>query len=211
MSAHYPKPVQDLIELFSKFPGIGPRQAARFVFFLLRDTQSFIPRMKKTLDDLEKDVAFCAECYRTTDANENAALCDFCRDPKRDHATIAVVEKESDMQNIEKTGAFTGRYHILGGVISALDPESPKKIHLRELHARISKALSPKGHAEVILATSATAEGDMTAMYIERILAPLKGEHPRLLVTRLGRGLSAGSELEYADDQTLRNALNNRK
>jgi len=211
MSAHYPKPVQNLIDIFSKFPGIGPRQATRFVFFLLRDTQSIVPRMKKTLDDLGKDVALCVECYRTTDANGNAALCGFCRDSKRDHATIAVVEKESDMQNIEKTGAFTGRYHILGGVISALDPESPKKIHLRELHARVSRALSAEGRAEVILATSATTEGDMTAMYIERILMPLKGEHPRLLVTRLGRGLSAGSELEYADDQTLRNALNNRK
>ena len=211
MATPYPKPVQDLIDAFAKFPGIGPRQAARFVFFLLRDKKFLIPQMKKTLDDLEKDVALCVDCYRTTDANKNAPLCDFCRDPKRDHTTIAVVEKESDMQNIEKTGAFAGRYHILGGVISALDPESPKRIHLRELHARISKALSAEGRAEVILATSATTEGDMTAMYIERILAPLKDQHSKLRVTRLGRGLSARSELEYADDQTLRNALNNRK
>jgi len=211
MATPYPKPVQDLIDAFAKFPGIGPRQAARFVFFLLHDTQSLIPRMKKTLGDLEKEVIFCGECYRVTDANKNAPLCAFCSDPKRDHATIAVVEKESDMQNIEKTGAFAGRYHILGGVISALDPDSPKRIHLRELHARISKALSAAEQAEIILATSATTEGDMTAMYIERILAPLKDQHSKLRVTRLGRGLSAGSELEYADDQTLRNALNNRK
>lgn len=167
--------------------------------------------MKETLDNLEKNVTLCGECYRTTDANGSAPFCAFCKDPKRDRATIAVVEKESDMQNIEKTGAFSGRYHILGGVISTLDPESPKRIHLRELHARISTALSANGEAEVILATSATTEGDMTAMYIERILAPLASEHPRLRVTRLGRGLSAGSELEYADDQTLRNALANRK
>ncbi len=211
MTALYPKSVQDLIDAFAKFPGIGPRQAARFVFFLLRDTESLIPHIKKTLSDLEKEVIFCGECYRVTDANKNAPLCAFCSDPRRDHATIAVVEKESDMQNIEKTGAFAGRYHILGGVISALDPDSPKRIHLRELHARISRALSAEGHAEIILATSATTEGDMTAMYIERILAPLKDHHPAFVVTRLGRGLSAGSELEYADDQTLRNALNNRK
>lgn len=211
MSALYPKPVQDLIELFSKFPGIGPRQAARFVFFLLRDKKFLIPQMRETLGDLEKNVAFCAECYRTTDTNGDAPLCALCADSKRDHTIFAVVEKESDMQNIEKTNAFSGRYHILGGVISALDPESPKRIHLRELHARISKSLSVTGQAEVILATSATAEGDMTAMYIERILAPLASEHPRLRVTRLGRGLSAGAELEYADETTLRNALNNRK
>ena len=211
MSARYPNSVQDLIDIFSKFPGIGPRQAARFVFFLLRDKKFLIPQMKETLETIEKSVTLCTECYRTTDANGDLPLCALCADSKRDHSTIAVVEKESDMQNIEKTAAFMGRYHILGGVISALDPESPKRIHLRELHARISKALSAAGQAEVILATSATTEGDMTAMYIERILAPLKDQHPRLRVTRLGRGLSAGSELEYADDQTLRNALNNRK
>src|SRR3989344_870576 len=206
----YPRPVQDLIDLFAKFPGIGPRQAARFAFFLLRDATSLIPLLKSSLGDLEKSVAFCEECFRATEKNDTPLLCALCRDSKRNASLIAVVEKESDMQNIEKTGAFRGRYHILGGTISALDPESPKRLHLRELHARVSKALKDMPETEVILATAATSEGDMTALYIERVLSPLKNGNPKLKLTRLGRGLSAGSELEYADDQTLRNALKNR-
>ena len=112
---------------------------------------------------------------------------------------------------MERTGAFTGRYHTLNGVISPLDPDSPKRLHLAELHERIQKILTKHGACEVILATSATTEGDTTALYIDQILAPLKEQHATLKTSRLGRGLSLGAELEYADEVTLKNALANRK
>lgn len=211
MASLYPKSVQDLIDLFSHLPGVGPRQATRFVFYLLRNNTSLIPAMKNALEKAESSVMFCDSCYRTTEKKKESPFCSLCRDEKRDPTIIAVVEKESDLQNIEKIGAFSGRYHVLGGVISALDPDSPRVLHLKELHARVTGILEKSKTAEVILATSSTAEGDMTGLYIERVLTPLKTQFASFRVTRLGRGLSAGAELEYADGETLKNAFGNRK
>ena len=112
---------------------------------------------------------------------------------------------------MEKTGAYSGLYHILGGLISPLDSDSPKKLHLKELFGRVKNLLEKDGKCEVILATGTTTEGDMTALYIDRVLAPLKDQFKDLKISRLGRGLSLGSELEYADEVTLKNALTNRK
>lgn len=216
---NYPKPIQNLIELFVKFPGVGPRQASRFVFFLLKQQNGLVNELQQGLAGLSH-IRYCILCFRTIDsasavgAGQNSTdetLCAFCKDPKRDHNAIAVVEKESDMQSIEGTRVFQGLYHILNGAVSPLDPESPKRLHLRELHSRVTKLLEHNGKAEVVLATSSTTEGDTTALYIERILAPLKNKFPDLAVTRLGRGLSLGSELEYADEITLKSALTNRR
>lgn len=143
--------------------------------------------------------------------SRESGLCGFCCDPKRDQKTIAVMEKESDMQNLEKTSLYQGVYHVLGGVISPLDSDSQKKLHLKEMHGRIKNILERDGRCEVILATNATAEGDTTALYIEKILAPFKEQYADFKISRLGRGLSLGSELEYADEVTLKNALTNRK
>ena len=116
------------------------------------------------------------------------------------------------MQNLEKTGSFLGLYHVLGGVISPLDSDSPKKLRLRSLHERIKKDCAEhKKSFEVVLATNSTTEGDTTALYIERVLAPLKDTYPHFTISRLGRWLSLGSELEYADEITIKNALTNRK
>ena len=209
----YPNPLQKLIDIFTKFPGIGPRQAARFAFFVLRESEGLKDALASALKETEERIGFCAQCFRTIEKRtaDEPSLCAFCRDPKRDQGRIAVVEKESDAQSIEKTGAHQGVYHILGGIISPLDPDSPKKIHLRELYERVKKAGEARSEVEVILATSATTEGDTTALYIERILMPLKEQNPALKISRLGRGLSLGSELEYADEVTIKNALNNRR
>lgn len=206
----YPKPIQKLIDLFIKFPGIGPRQAGRFAFFILKENGSLTADLVSALKEVKEKVGFCSQCFRSMENQENS-LCSFCRDPKRDQKTIAVVEKESDMQNLEKTGLHQGVYHILGGVISPLDADSPKKLRLREIHGHVKNILEKQGKCEVILATGSTAEGDMTAMYIERILEPLKKQYANFKISRLGRGLSLGSELEYADEITLKNALTNRK
>jgi len=207
----YPRPVQKLIDLFVKFPGIGPRQASRFVFYILKN-QEIAQELREALEELAGKVKFCSQCFRSVETETlGQVLCSLCLNPKRDPALIAVVEKESDMQNLEKTGAYSGLYHILGGLISPLDENSAKALHLREFFERVKKILQMKSRCEVILATSATSEGDLTAMYIERILTPLKNQYPGLILSRLGRGLSLGSELEYADEITLKNALLNRK
>ena len=208
----YPKAIQNLIDLFSRFPGIGPRQATRFAFFILKEKNPFIPELVAALQEMEAAVGVCSECFRTMErVGADEHRCAFCRDTRRDHAVVAVMEKESDMQNMESTGAYHGLYHILGGIISPLDTESPKRIRLKELYERIEGALKAKEKCEVILATNPTTEGDTTALYIERILSPLKDKYPLLVLSRLGRGLSLGAELEYADEVTLKNALKNRK
>lgn len=232
----YPKPIQNLIELFIKLPGVGPRQASRFVFFILNPIRSkprhnvgatdpladrisngvkqnggYLAELIDVLKSLQEKVVFCSQCFCSMEANHKTGLCAFCADSRRDPAAIAVVEKESDMQNLEKTGAFHGLYQVLGGTISTLDADSPKKIHLKEFHERVHTLLEKAGECEVVLATNPTTEGDTTALYIERILAPLKTQYQKLKISRLGRGLSLGSELEHVDGMTLKNALNNRK
>ena len=232
----YPKPIQKLIDIFTKFPGIGPRQAGRFAFFILnpvrnqprrdvgaahppsaerhsnaiKENNDFVDELIEALKEVKEKVSFCARCFRSMESQEKN-LCGFCRDSKRDQAIIAVVEKEADMQNLEKTGLHQGVYHILGGVISPLDNDSPKKLHLKEMYGRIKNMLEKNSKCEVILATSSTVEGDTTALYIERVLEPLKKQYADFKISRLGRGLSLGSELEYADEITLKNALTNRR
>lgn len=191
----------------------------RFAFFLLKQQNALVSEFQQGLAGLSQ-IRQCILCFRTihsdsiVGAGQNGSeetLCMLCKDPKRDHGAVAVVEKESDMHSIEQTRIFHGLYHILDGVISPLDPESPKRLHLRELHSRVTKLLEHNGKAEVILATSSTTEGDTTALYIDRILIPLKTKFPDFAITRLARGLSLGSELEYADEITLKSALTNRK
>lgn len=191
-----------------KFPGIGPRQATRFAFYILK-ANGLRDELALALAEL-KNIGFCSQCFRTTENANSEKLCNICKDSKRERSLIAIVEKESDMQSMEKGAAYKGLYHVLGGVISPLDSDSPKRLHLKELHGRVRDILKNNGSCEVILATNTTTEGDMTALYIERILAPLKEQFKNLKISRLGRGLSLGSELEYADEITLKNALANR-
>lgn len=208
----YPEPIQKLIDLFTRLPGIGPRQAARFAFFILKEKDPFIGELRAALAAAEERIGICNTCFRMME-RENGTIrsCDICVNPRREAHLIAVVEKESDMRNLEQSSVYHGLYHVLGGIISPLDQDSPKRLRLKELYERIEKRLADAKSCEVILATNPTTEGDMTARYIERILAPLQSNHPTLTISRLGRGLSLGSELEYADEITLKNAVQNRK
>lgn len=209
----FSKPIQNLIDFFRKFPGVGPRQAARFVFYLLRENPAVAQSLAAAIAKLHAEVKLCGQCYKTFDANHAAAsatLCEFCRDQKRDKNQILVIEKEIDLNNIERTHKYGGLYHILGGTISPLDSSAPARLHIGELFERAQK-LAAEGKTELIIATNPTAEGDATALYLERIFAPLKNRHPAFTITRLGRGLTTGSELEYSDEITITNALLNRK
>ena len=209
----YPKPIQRVIDLLMKFPGVGPRQAARFAFFMMKDGNGFAEDLAAGLREMKANIATCAQCYRTMEKipEQEIMRCLLCRDARRNEAVITVVEKESDLQNFERTGAYLGLYHVLGGIISPLDSESPKRLHIRDLYNRVATLLNQQKSVELILGTNPTTEGDMTAIYIERTFAPIKEKSPQFTLSRLGRGLSLGAELEYADEVTLKNALMNRK
>ena len=208
------KPIQNLIEFFLRFPGVGPKQATRFVFYLLREDRERVRAMAEAIGRLQDDVRLCAQCYKTFDANGSAAgavLCEFCRGPRRNANLVLVVEKEVDLEGIERTRTYDGLYHVLGGTVHPLDSTAPAKLHLRELFQRVQElaasapapfsnsqelerkaAGAARGTVEVILATNPTAEGDATALYLERILTRLKNQYPALKVSRLGRGLTTG-------------------
>lgn len=219
----FSKPIKTLVDYFLKFPGVGPRQAARFVFYLLREDREAIKAMADAIGRLHDEVKLCAQCYKTFDANhtslgaaEAKEFCEFCRNSKRNRNQILVVEKEIDLENIERTRKYGGLYHVLGGTINPLDSSAPARLHIKELFLRIQKLASSGRESsgseiEVVLATNPTAEGDATALYLERIFAPLKNQYPLLKISRLGRGLTTGSELEYSDQVTIANALENRK
>lgn len=202
----YPKPVKNFIDKFSRLPGIGPRQAARLAFWLLNEEKNTREDLKKALENLGKEIKTCQSCYFAIENNDDNK-CHFCDNPVRDHKTICVVEKETDLATVEKAGVYKGLYHVLGGLFSALDTTIPKNLKIPELINRIeNKKSGDKKFEEVILALSPTHEGDLTAHYLKRLLKPLK-----VKITRLGRGLPYGSEVEFADAQTLSGALESRK
>lgn len=198
----YPKPIKNFIDKFSKLPGVGPRQAARLAFWMLNGGKNIREDLKKAIESLGKEIEICPSCYFTIENNGNNE-CYFCDNKLRDRKTICIVEKETDLATIEKSGIYKGLYHVLGGLFSALDTAVPKNLKIPELILRIQKQ---KDAEEVILALSSTHEGDLTAYYLEKLLKPLK-----IKVTKLGQGLPYGSDIEFADAQTLSGALESRK
>lgn len=190
-----------LVKLFQKLPGVGPRQAARFVISLLNFPEEDLLEFGKALSNLKKEISFCPVCFNISD-NSN---CVICNDPKRDQFKLLVVEKVTDLDSIERTGLYKGLYHVLGGAINPLDGLNPETLRLRELEDRISK-LNGK-NMELIIATNPNTAGETTSHYIREIFGNKKG----VFLTRLARGLSSGSNLEYTDEITLKNALDYRK
>ncbi|MCD6550321.1 recombination protein RecR [bacterium] len=203
----YPPPIENLIKQFSKFPTVGPRTAARFVFYLLRAPEEEVKKIIEGISNLKKEVKLCSFCFKPYTGKGN--LCEICYDTTRDRTKICVVEKEMDLEAIEKTKKYNGLYFILGGTIPLLKKE-PKKIRINELIERIKDPvifhLFNASIQEIIIATNPTPEGDATANYLEKKLKPFN-----VRITKLGRGLPIGGELEYADEETLSEALERRK
>ena len=200
----YPRSIQRLIDVFSRFPGIGPRTASRFVFYLLKAPDSEIDEFVQMLQNLRKEIRQCAFCFNPFEIAEDEqkeGLCAICRDPSRDSTLLCIVEKESDLETLEKTKQYKGRYFILGGVHDILKKDGLQNIKAQELKDRITGEIQ-----EVILALNPTTEGEAAVLYLERTLKSLAKK-----ITRLGRGLPVGGELEYADEETLRSALEGRK
>ena len=208
----YPKPIKEFIDRFSKLPGIGPRQAARLAFWILNNSKTLRQDLKKALEGLDTDAQTCPACFFVIDGSTSSPQdggndkCHFCDNPSRDRKTICVVEKETDLATIERSGTYKGLYHVLGGLFSALDTAVPKNLRLPELINRVAGRAKDEKMEEIIIALSPTHEGDLTAHYLERSLKPLK-----VKITRLGRGLPYGSDVEFADAQTLSGALESRK
>jgi recombination protein RecR len=201
-----PDPIDRLAEMFVKFPGIGPRQAQRFVQFLLRSSSSTRRDLADAVRDLGSGVHQCPECMRFS-AGEKG-LCRICSSDNRDTTLLAVVATDSDLLALERSHTYRGKYFVVGGLIS-LASEKTSGLRLRELLASIPKK-SEAGLTEIILAFPANPEGDATAIRVREELAG-PAEVSGIRITKLGRGLSTGSELEYADSDTLKSALDNRK
>lgn len=194
--------VDELARLFERFPGIGPRQAKRFVYHLLAAGSADRARIADLIKRLGDDVKQCPECMRF--AAFAGPACSYCTDRNRDDTQLLIVEKDQDLLAVERSHAYRGRYFVLGGVLTL---SGKGAIRERELVAAV-KRRAEHGLSEIVLALSATSEGEHTADRVRELLAPLRGH---LKISTLGRGLSTGSELEYADAQTLTGALQNRK
>ncbi|MDG3009504.1 recombination protein RecR [Rhodococcus sp. D2-41] len=199
----YEGPVQDLIDELGKLPGIGPKSAQRIAFHLLGVEPTDIERLQNALQRVRDGVQFCTVCGTVAD-NE---LCRICADPRRDRTLICVVEEPKDVQAVERTREFRGRYHVLGGALDPLNGIGPDQLRIRELLARIGNQVDGVDVSEVIIATDPNTEGEATATYLVRMLR----DFPGLTVTRLASGLPMGGDLEFADELTLGRALSGRR
>ena len=195
-----PAPIQSLIDAFSRLPGIGPKTASRLTFFLLNAPDEMAQGLSEALHALKANTVDCPICFNVTSLGH--AECEICASPERDAGLVCVVEEPLDVLAMERTGGFTGRYHVLRGVLSPIEGVGPEDLTMRQLFERVKAG----GIKELILATNPSMEGDATAMYIQQQI-----KEPEVKVTRLARGLPIGGDLEYADQTTLLRALMGRQ
>lgn len=195
-----PPALTAVIEALGKLPGVGPRTAERYAYYLVRGEPIKAKRIAETLDNLHVGIGQCRKTFALIPADQD--LSDLYTDPRRDKKVIAVVAEPFDIVALEKTGSYSGTYHVLGGLVSPIDDVGPEQLHIAELIQRIDDDKVE----EIILATNASVEGESTALYIQQQI----GDRP-VKVTRLARGLPIGVDLEYADQITLSRALEGRQ
>lgn len=200
--------IDKLAETFRHFPGIGPRQAKRFVYYLLTKKREHLEELSNLILEIRRDIHVCTFCQRFFNGRVQTPLCSICADETRDRNLLMVVEKDIDLENIEKSDAYNGRYFVLGGTVPILEKEPSSRVHSREFAAIAQKEMEAGRLKEVILAMSVNAEGENTAEYLSSLLSPLREKGLR--ISMLGRGLSTGSELEYVDSDTIKSALTHR-
>lgn len=202
-------PISSLIESFSKLPGVGPKSAQRLTYYLLHVPQSQLDEFAGNLSNLKKDTKLCSICKNISETDP----CPICVDPIRDKSIVMVVEQPLDILAFERTGNFKGVYHVLHGAINPMDNIGPDEIYIDDLVKRISS--SDSKISELIIATNPTMEGEATAMYIAKQLKVVAGDgeegKTELVITRLGMGIPTGADLEYADENTLSQALSGRR
>lgn len=203
---------QKLIELFKEFPGIGPRQAKRFVYFLLNRNPAYANDLSKLISEVRGTVHCCDTCFRFF-PNSTSTTCSICRDDTRDKKSLMLVSHDVDFENIEKTHFYNGYYFILGGTVPILEKIPEKRIRQKDLLEVLNKKIKDGKEdnlREIIIALSYNPEGENTLSYLSQILKPLADKN-KIKISTLGRGLSTGTELEYSDSDTIKNALKNRQ
>ena len=193
----YPGSIKTLIRSLARLPGIGHKTAERLAMHILQQPDEEAHRLARSIVELKEKLRLCSRCFALSDD----VLCRICNDPSRESGLICVVEQPADMASIEKSGAFKGRYHVLGGVLSPMDGIGPDDIKIAELATRVEK----EDVREIILATGTNVEGESTAAYIAGILAPMPVE-----VTRIASGVPMGGDLKYVDQVTLKRAMESR-
>jgi len=201
--------IEKLIQIFTHFPGIGPRQARRFVYYLLTRNNGAIEELAKNLGTLRDEVIMCADCGRFFEKRHaKAEVCNICSDTTRDRDTLMIVPRDIDLESVEKNGVWNGTYFVLGGAVPILEKEPEKKIRAAALLTFVERR-AKEGLQEIVLAMNWNPEGENTGSYVEKLLQEIREKH-KIKVSHLGKGLSMGTELEYADPDTLKNALRNR-
>lgn len=208
-----PRAIRKLVESFEKLPGIGPKTAQRLTFYLLHVPQDYLESFAQSLVSLKKNTVFCSVCKNVGEMDP----CSICSDPGRDKETVMVVEQPLDILAMERAGKYKGVYHVLHGAINPLENIGPDEIFIKELIQRVKPFGLAQGGGErgsvreIILATNPTMEGEATAMYIKRQMAETVNGELKVKVTRLGVGVPTGADIEYADDMTLRHAIEGRR
>jgi len=197
---HIPKAITRLQEAFQRLPGIGPKSAQRLTFYLLHVPQAYLDEFAGSVATLRDNTKICSICAYVDETDP----CSICSNPQRNQSSICIVEQPLDVLALEKTNSYNGLYHVLGGVINPLDNIGPDQLHMFDLLPRIKNAKI----SEIILATNPTMEGEATAMFIKRML---EKNNININVSRIGRGLPTGADLQYADDLTLKRALEGRR
>lgn len=198
-----------LINLFETFPGVGGRQARRFAFHVLTMNEGDTEELSRLIKNITSTVTECQSCHRFFSTSQNETLCSICSSSNRDHARLLVVERDTDIQAIERAGVYDGLYFVLGGTVPLLNTKENKKLRGGSLKATVETRIKENELSEIILGFSVNPDGENTARFVESIVEPLLKEVDGT-ISYLGRGLSTGSELEYADAETIKNALKNR-
>jgi recombination protein RecR len=201
--------IEKLTEIFKEFPGIGERQAKRFVYFLMSKSNGYSDNLSILISELKKEISQCSECFRFFVNKKNSKLCDICTSPNLDESMLMIIEKDSDLESVKKSRVYHGKYFILGGLVPIVEKTTKSRVRVNELIEKIKKD-SKSGLKEIILAFSLSPQGDHTDLYIKNEIKNL-ADSLEIKISSLGRGLSTGTELEYSDNDTIKNALKNRQ
>ena len=201
--------IDKLAEIFKEFPGIGERQAKRFVYFLMHKNSAYAENLCTLISELKKETKQCRECFRFFIIKSSKdKVCEICTDKNVDPAVLMILEKDSDLESVRKSRVYNGKYFILGGLVPIVEKNTKNRIRIEELKEKIKK--EEKELKEIILAFSLSPQGDHTDQYMREQIKTITDKQ-NIKISSLGRGLSTGTELEYSDNDTLKNALKNRQ
>ncbi|MEI6580891.1 MAG: toprim domain-containing protein [bacterium] len=201
--------IEKLTEVFKEFPGIGERQAKRFVYFLMSRNPAYTENLNLLIKDLKKEIFQCKDCFRFFINKNKNEVCEICSNPNTDSSILMVVEKDSDLESVRKSRVYHGKYFVLGGLVPIVEKNTKNMVRVNELVNQI-KIQAKSGLKEIILAFSLNPQGDHTDLYIRNQIKNI-AETYDIKISSLGRGLSTGTELEYSDNDTIKNALKNRQ